>query len=104
MNSKNIGTAVNPNHYHNCSLECIDSMRIVFGTIDTLTFCEMTAYKYLWRHVHKNGQEDLDKAKRYIDMATKINDGHVTPRCEDMLKVLETEMEKYEKWDCDETD
>lgn len=59
-----------PQHYaDNCSLECIDTMRIIFGDDGLMTYCLCNAYKYLWRYRYKNGFEDLDKAKWYLDFA-----------------------------------
>jgi hypothetical protein len=33
-----------------------------------LLFAEGNAIKYICRHAHKGGKEDLEKAKHYIDM------------------------------------
>ena len=33
-----------------------------------LQFAEGNAIKYICRHAHKGGKEDLEKAKHYIDM------------------------------------
>jgi hypothetical protein len=33
-----------------------------------LQFAEGNAIKYICRHTHKGGKEDLEKAKHYIDM------------------------------------
>ena len=33
-----------------------------------LLFAEGNAIKYICRHTHKGGKEDLEKAKHYIDM------------------------------------
>lgn len=65
----------NPSHYsEGCSIDCIESMRIAFGDDDTIKFCLLNSYKYLWRYKMKNGKEDLDKADEYIKMAYKIVD------------------------------
>lgn len=57
-----------PAHYEgNTSLECIDVMEIAFGAEATAYFCMCNAFKYLWRHKHKNGLEDLEKAGWYLD-------------------------------------
>lgn len=59
-----------PKHYEgNTSLECIDVMELVFGMDAVRDFCLCNAFKYLWRHKHKNGKEDLDKARWYIERA-----------------------------------
>ena len=33
-----------------------------------LSFPEGSVIKYIWRHPHKGGKEDLEKAKHFIDM------------------------------------
>lgn len=60
-----------PQHYEGkTSLECIDTMRLIFGDEHLSWFCLMNAYKYLWRHKNKNGIEDLEKCEWYLDHAT----------------------------------
>lgn len=64
----------NPKHYAGgTSLECIEAMRITFGKDAVAEFCLCNAYKYLWRHKLKNGKEDLEKAKWYIDYINANN-------------------------------
>ena len=59
-----------PAHYEgSTSIECIESMEIAFGTYAVAMFCIINAYKYIWRHKHKNGLEDLEKAQWYLDKA-----------------------------------
>lgn len=64
-----------PAHYANsCSLECIDVMEAVFGSVPVRNFCLCNAFKYMWRYKNKNGQEDLKKAKWYLDRAGSVED------------------------------
>ena len=56
-----------PKHYTNCSLECIDVMEVILGTEPTAYFCLANAFKYMWRFRHKNGEEDVKKARWYLD-------------------------------------
>ena len=66
---------INPNHYKNStSLECIEAMEIIFGAKAVIDFCVCNAWKYIWRWKNKNGFEDLDKAKWYIDKAWDLFD------------------------------
>ena len=41
---------------------------IKFINDNKLQFAEGNAIKYICRHAHKGGKEDLEKAKHYIDM------------------------------------
>ena len=65
-----------PTHYTECSLECIDVMLAVFGRRAVTDFCILNAFKYMWRYEHKNGLEDLQKAERYLAMATTFQMGN----------------------------
>ena len=64
--------AIRPDHYQECSIECLDVMKIAFGSDKVFWFCLMNAYKYLHRHTYKNGVEDLKKARQYISFAKEI--------------------------------
>ena len=49
------------------SLECIECMRVAFGAKAVYDFCLCNAFKYLWRYKNKNGEEDIEKARWYLD-------------------------------------
>ena len=62
-----------PAHYEaSTSIECIEAMELIFDWYDVQTFCLCNAFKYIWRHKHKNGLEDLDKAQWYINHAVQL--------------------------------
>ena len=62
-----------PSHYEaNTSIECIEAMELMFDFYDVQQFCLCNAFKYIWRHKHKNGLEDLDKAQWYINHAVQL--------------------------------
>lgn len=58
-----------PSHYAG-KYECIDVIKEVFGDDTLREFCLANAFKYLWRHRNKNGEEDIKKCiwylKRYL--------------------------------------
>ena len=56
-----------PSHYTNGGMECIDEMILVFGKAAVMNFCLCNVWKYRKRALHKNGQEDLDKADWYMN-------------------------------------
>lgn len=67
-----------PAHYaDSCSMECIDAMVIAFGVDEVISHCKITAFKYLWRHKHKGGEEDVRKALWYLDKAKDLMRGEV---------------------------
>lgn len=58
---------INPQHYKQASIECIDMMRELYGEEEVKSFCRLNAFKYLYRHKQKNGVEDLKKAQWYLN-------------------------------------
>jgi len=79
-----------PNHYENsCSLECIEAMELVFGE-GVYNFCLLNAWKYIWRYKNKNGMEDLNKARWYIDRCKKyISNPDVYTDFEDIVENID---------------
>lgn len=60
--------AINPNHYKQGQVECIDALAAATVNLSGLdAVCTANAIKYLWRWKQKNGVEDLRKARWYID-------------------------------------
>lgn len=63
-----------PSHYTSgCGFECIDMMQLVFSTDELEGFCLGNAFKYIWRHEHKGGTEDLFKARWYLETVQTIH-------------------------------
>lgn len=50
-----------PPHYETNGIECIDAMKAAQGVSAVQDFCICNAFKYIWRHKHKNGAEDIKK-------------------------------------------
>ena len=68
-----------PSHYKNNTYECIDIMLDIFGKDKTAAFCELNAFKYLWRANNK-GTNIQDKKKaiwylnKYIELKENKNE------------------------------
>lgn len=61
-----------PAHYNAGKVECIDALEAATTGLSGIeAFCAANAIKYLWRWKAKNGVEDLEKAKWYIDRMEK---------------------------------
>lgn len=62
-------TMVNhPPHYTAGKVECIDALEAATTGLQGIeAVCTANAIKYLWRHQHKNGVQDLKKAIFYIN-------------------------------------
>lgn len=69
---KKVNNPVSPNHYKMGSVECIHAIKAALTEEEFKGFCKGNVIKYLWREKHKNGQEDLKKARFYLERI--IND------------------------------
>ena len=58
--------AVNPLHYKQGPIECIDAIKAALGG-GFISYLWGNIIKYLWRWPKKNGIEDLKKARWYLD-------------------------------------
>lgn len=56
-----------PPHYNKGSIECIDAIASALSPDQLEGFIRGNVIKYLWRSPHKNGIEDLNKARWYLD-------------------------------------
>ncbi len=56
----------NPEHYTSGNIECLDAIKAALGE-NYEYYVQGNLIKYIWRYKHKNGLEDLKKAKFYID-------------------------------------
>ena len=57
-----------PEHYNQTKYECIEEMIHLFGIEAVKNFCKCNIYKYKYRANFKNGEEDLKKADKYMDI------------------------------------
>ena len=74
--------AVNhPDHYKIGDIECIDVMLATQGVDAVINFCICNSFKYIYRHVNKNGLEDIRKAKWYLDKALELVDSRKDESC-----------------------
>ena len=57
-----------PSHYTQGGIECIDALEAATtGLTGIEAVCTANAIKYLWRWKQKNGIQDLEKARWYIN-------------------------------------
>lgn len=69
---ESLDTKVHPEHYTYSKYECIDVLRDILGEEGFKEFCRGNVFKYLWRYNHKNGKEDLLKAKYYLEKLVEV--------------------------------
>jgi len=60
-----------PTHYTQGGVECIEAIKASMTPESFLGFLKGNVLKYLWRYEKKNGVEDLQKARWYLDRLTK---------------------------------
>ena len=57
-----------PPHYTSGAIECIDAIAAAIGELQGIeAFDTANAIKYLWRWKRKNGKQDLEKARWYVN-------------------------------------
>jgi hypothetical protein len=58
-----------PKHYADTDggIECIEAIEASMSTEEFKGFLKGNVQKYVWRYAQKNGAEDLNKAKWYLD-------------------------------------
>jgi hypothetical protein len=55
-----------PSHYNQSGVECIEAIKASLGDAFP-AYCKGNVMKYLWRYKYKNGLEDLQKARQYLE-------------------------------------
>lgn len=65
-----------PDHYTQGAFECIDAMLDTQGVEAVQNYCICNAFKYIWRHNAKNNDQDIRKAKWYIDKYLELSESH----------------------------
>lgn len=63
-----------PSHYETGQFECIDVLLETQGAGAVEGFCICNAFKYLYRHRFKGGDEDVAKAKWYLDKYLELRE------------------------------
>ena len=59
---------INPNHYKQGKVECIDCIESATSNLTGFEgFCTGNAIKYLYRWKQKGGKQDLEKARWYLN-------------------------------------
>jgi hypothetical protein len=70
-----INDNVNPTHYKQGKVECIDAIESATVHKNGLdAVCTANIIKYIWRCESKNGIEDLKKARWYLDKMIQHNE------------------------------
>lgn len=65
--SSDVSKAVNPDHYKVGGMQVVDIWRAKLSPEEFRGACKANILKYVMRSDHKNGREDLEKAKVYLE-------------------------------------
>lgn len=63
-----------PSHYETGKYECIEVMVEALGADVVMHFCLGNAFKYLYRCRRKNGVEDIEKARWYLNKYLELQE------------------------------
>ena len=92
-----VDMASHPSHHaDSCSIECIDVMEMVFGKDTVCLYAVINAFKCVWECRHKNGLEDLKKARKYLHYANNGLDhsyDDIYMKLKDLVEKLGTELD-----------
>lgn len=66
--------AVNPDHYKQGNVECIDGLESALSSEEFEGFLKGNILKYVWRESSKNKTEDLKKAQWYLNRLIKYRE------------------------------
>lgn len=87
-------TNINPKHYRTGKFECIEVMEEALGSEAVKGFCLCNAFKYIYRHNRKNGDEDIEKAIWYLNHYMKIVNREKEESCEHSESCTDDEWNK----------
>ena len=59
---------INPDHYNIDGFNATEVMTAIFGIEKTREFFLLSAFKYMFRHSRKNGEQDILKARRCLNI------------------------------------
>ena len=75
--NKTVDMVNKPPHYTSGKYECIEVMADALGTEAVMNFCICNAFKYIFRHKKKNGIEDIQKAKWYLNKYIELEENTI---------------------------
>lgn len=77
---------INPDHYKQGDIECIDAMVAAYGEEAVRIYCKLAAFKYGWRRGLKGDEaQDVKKQQWYLDRSLGIDPREIQPN-EKLLK------------------
>jgi len=71
MSTMSIDLVNSPPHYNQHGVECIDAIQAATSE-GFQYYLQGNILKYLWRYRYKNGSQDLEKARWYLDKLIEV--------------------------------
>ena len=68
-----------PAHYHKGGIDVLAFSEKQFSREEMKGFCRINILKYVTRYDRKNGLEDLEKAKDYLDRLIQLESAESKP-------------------------
>lgn len=95
MNNNTVDMVNNPPHYASGKYECIEVMEDALGKEAVMNFCICNAFKYIFRHKKKNGIEDIQKAKWYLNKYIELEENTTSEeKLENLVNQIMEEVDK----------
>lgn len=95
MTSNTVDMVNNPSHYASGKFECIEVMEDTLGKEAVMSFCICNAFKYIFRHKKKNGVEDIQKAKWYLNKYIELEENTTSEeKLENLVNQIIEEVDK----------
>lgn len=63
-----------PEYYSRHAFECLEEMRLMFGTDAVITFCKLNVWKYRYREGAKPNTDDAKKADAYLEYINRLQE------------------------------
>lgn len=95
MNKDNI----NPDHYKQGDIECIDAMVAAYGEDAVRIYCKLAAFKYGWRRGLKDDEaQDVKKQQWYLDRSVGIDPRDPQKKKQNLQSFFSTPEEYMKKY------
>ena len=95
MNNNTVDMVNNPPHYASGKFECIEVMEDALSKEAVMNFCICNAFKYIFRHKKKNGIEDIQKAKWYLNKYIELEENTTSEeKLENLVNQIMEEVDK----------
>jgi hypothetical protein len=79
LDNEAIDMVNHPPHYNHAGIECIEAIEAALTPEEFRGYCKGNNIKYTWRESYKNGDEDIKKARWYMDRLSTYHERHGKP-------------------------